>query len=275
MNTIQIMGERVRNALASTEIYNTVKVDFKDTFLCIGLSVEESTTLTEKVLTLLGQDKDLRDIEAEINTIFTEISIRQVLNDKVSKRSDVIYGQIQRYLGDIKGEIVDYGTGDGKIAQLIHDKNGLNIEGYDVVIYPAKGVTVPMHTYDGKHIPVENNRFDAGLLINVIHHEAQNERILEEISRIVRRKLIIIETVPVGKSESELKIDHERTFMNDYLYNRLFHYGDNVPVPGTYETPKGWEDRLSRYGWKVVESINLGVDQEVIKDTHHLLILVK
>jgi len=102
MNTIQIMGERIRNALASTEIYNTVRADFKDTFLCTGLSVEESTTLTEKVLTLLGQDKDLRDIEAEINTIFTETSIRQVLNDKVSKRSDVIYGQIQRYLGTLK-----------------------------------------------------------------------------------------------------------------------------------------------------------------------------
>lgn len=263
---MQIMGVRIRKALANTEIYNAIRADFKDTFLCTGLSVEESTTLTEKVLTLLGQDKDLRDVEAEINTIFTETDIRQVLNDKVSKRSDVIYGQIERYLGDIKGEIVDYGTGDGKIAQLIHDKNGLNIEGYDVVIYPAKGVTVPMHTYDGKHIPVEDGRFDTGLLINVVHHEAQNEQILEEISRIVRRKLIIIETVPVGKSESELKIDHERTFMNDYLYNRLFHYGDNVPVPGTYETPKGWE---------VVESINLGVDQEVIKDTHHLLILEK
>ena len=36
-----------------------------------------------------------------------------------------------------------------------------------------------------------------------------------------------------------------------------------------------WEDRFKAHGWKISKSIDLGVDQEIIKDTHHLLVLEK
>jgi Fe-S cluster biosynthesis and repair protein YggX len=109
------------------------------------------------------------------------------------------------------------------------------------------------------------------LLTNVLHHEKNNEKIIDELDRIVRRRLVILETVPIGETENDMEQDKDRTFMNDYLYNHLFHNAD-VPVPGTFETPNKWIERFSNHGWKLVNEKDLGFDQPTIKDRHYLLV---
>ncbi len=64
----------------------------------------------------------------------------------------------------------------------------------------------------------------------------------------------------------------QRTFWNDYLYNRGFHDAD-VPVPGRFETREGWHDRFHKHGWTVTQAVDLGYDQPTIRDYHVLYVL--
>ena len=110
------------------------------------------------------------------------------------------------------------------------------------------------------------------MLTNVIHHEKDNEKILKELNRIVKSKLVIIETVPEADTRTAAKKDWGRMLLNDTLWNRFFNYA-NIPVPGAYEIPSDWVRRFKKYGWKVVISEDLGIDQPTIQDRHHLLVL--
>ncbi len=269
------MNTRIKQSLSNKFIREKVYNDFCDTFIAIDIDKKIAKDLTENVINILNNEVNLDIAESKINDIFNKLNVRNLINEKVKDRSIVIFNQIKEYVEDIKGNIIDYGAGDGVVADMLNKNLGSNIVGYDVSLYPKANINIPVFKFDGKNIDCEDNYFEVAIIINVIHHEAENEYILKELTRIVKSKIIVIETVPIGNNEEEINIDRERTFMNDYLYNRLFHYGDNVPVPGTYETPIGWQKRFEGYGWKTEVSIDLGVDQKVIKDTHHLFVFEK
>ena len=134
-------------------------------------------------------------------------------------------GQISPYLEDIKGDVLDFGAGSGEVAQLLQDKHHLNISAVDLTPFKSAEVpTVPFLAYDGVRVPVPDLHFEAAVLTNVIHHEAHNEQILDELDRMVNRRLVIIETVPADDST----VERERTFVNDVLWNPVFN-NPNIP----------------------------------------------
>ncbi len=89
-------------------------------------------------------------------------------------------------MAGVEGRVVDYGAGDGQVTQKLHDMLGLDIDGYDVRLYPAPNVTIPMATFDGGHVNVPDGSYEAAVMTNVAHHERNNEIILQELSRIVK-----------------------------------------------------------------------------------------
>lgn len=280
---LKTMKGRIEQSLESAETHEKVAADFKYTFGQLGLSTEQADQLCEDVFTLLRSDKPLPDIEAEALRVFENIKLNagekeqnliEVLHEKLRDRAKIIASQVAPQFGDVKEKAIDYGAGDGQVTQLLHDQLGLDVEGVDVRMYKAPNVTVPILLFNGGHVEVADDTYEAGLLTNVLHHEKDNEKILNELDRIVRRKLVVLETVPVGKTEEDMEQDKDRTFMNDYLYNRLFHNAD-VPVPGAFETPKKWVERFAQHGWKVVSEEDLGYDQPTIKDRHYLLVFEK
>lgn len=279
---LEIMKDRIEAALNNPEIRSKVESDFAYTFSKLGLASEEASRLKNTVIEKLLSDDALEVTEKEVLGIFEKIAVKaddgpelliEVLHQKLAGRAELIHQQIENYFQDINGKVVDYGAGDGQVTQKLHD-DGLDIEGYDVRSYPAEDVTVPIKEFDGGHVPAQDGYYQAALMTNVAHHEKDNEKIIQELTRIVSDKLVVIETVPTGETAEEVEQDRERTFMNDYLYNRLFHNAD-IPVPGTYETPQGWVNRFARYGWRVTHSQDLGFDQPTIRDVHHLLVFEK
>jgi len=277
------MKARINGSLENEETRKKVSDDFVYTFEQLGLSPEQAQKLCDDIFALLKSDKPLSDIEAETLRIFENFKLKvgeqernlvEALHEKLRDRAKIIASQVSPHLTDVKEKTIDYGAGDGQVTQILHDQLGLDIEGVDVRLYKASNVTVPIMFFDGGHIEVSNGTYEAGLLTNVLHHEKTNEKILNELDRIVRRKLVVLETVPVGETEEAMEKDKDRTFMNDYLYNRLFHNAD-VPVPGTFETPNKWIDRFTQHGWKLVNEEDLGFDQPTIKDRHYLLVFEK
>jgi SAM-dependent methyltransferase len=277
---LRLMKGRIESAFADLEIRGKVFADFVYTFQQLGLEKDQADELCEWVSQRLLDPARLDETEGQILKKFEQITVKvgdgalnlvEVLHGKLKDRADLIFSQLKEYLAGVEGKVVDYGAGDGQVTQKLHDTLGLDIDGYDVRLYPAPNVTIPMATFDGGHVNVPDGSYEAAVMTNVAHHERNNEIILQELSRIVKHRLVVVETVPTGETPEEVEKDRERTFMNDYLYNRLFHNAD-VPVPGAFETPEKWIERFGKYGWHIVRSENLGIDQPTIKDTHHLLV---
>jgi hypothetical protein len=277
---LQKMQARIIAALHDPEISHMVRADFEHTFEQCGLEADVAVNLCEQVCKLLVSDRPITDIEADALALLKTVTVKvdgltyslpDVLHQKLRDRAYTIYAQIASHIVNINGPVIDYGAGDGQVTQLLHDELGVSIEGFDLRAYKSPNVSVPVHLFDGQAVPRESGSYEAGILTNVLHHEKDNERIICDLSRLVTKKLVIIETVPAGQTEEELEKDKERTFMNDYLYNRLFHNAD-VPVPGTFETAQNWVSRFARHGWNLVHGEDLGFDQPTIRDRHYLYV---
>ena len=278
---IAIMRDRINTILRNSEILPSIEADFQYTFEHIGLSAPAAQQLCATVLQHLASGNNVTTNEVNILEIFKATviadgrTILKVLDEQLSGRAERIAQQVAPYLKGVNGKVIDYGTGDGQVAQLLHDNHSLDITGVDPRFYPARGVTVPIIQFDGKSIPnITEGTFAAALLTNTFHHESQNEAIFDELDRILAKtgsRIVVIETVPVGLTEEAMLADKDRTFMNDYLYNRLFH-GADVPVPGTFETPQQWKERFAKHGWKLHYEEDLGFDQPTIKDRHYLFV---
>lgn len=275
----EIIKQKMERALSDTTTKEKTLNDFSKTFSLIGLDKERSDILAQEIIQIMESPISLEESEQKARKLFQ----KNILNDKpfaeqifqkFTGRAELIYSQVSKYFANSTGKVIDWGAGDGQVTQLLHDKSGLDIEGIDVRDFRAKTTSVPIKIFDGHHVSVPDGYYEMGLMTNVAHHEKDNEKIIEELTRIIRHRLVVIETVPTGTTLEEIEADRGRTFLNDALWNRYFQNA-NIPVPGTYETPEGWIVRFQKHGWKVVESIDLGIDQPMVQDIHHLLVLEK
>lgn len=266
----------LQESLNNKETFEKVSSDFKTTFERLGTNPVKSENFSQFVLSSITGSKTIEEAEVKVKSFFesekvNDKTIFELIKDGLEWRFNIITGQLEPYVSGMNGKVIDFGCGSGSLTQIFHNKFGLDIEGVDVRDFRGKGVTIPIQIFDGYKIDVADKNYENAILTNVIHHEKNNEEILKELDRIVRSKLVIIETVPEADTEEESKKDWGRMLLNDTLWNRFFNYA-NIPVPGTYETPKRWIERFEKYGWKVKVSEDLGFDQPTIQDRHHLLV---
>ena len=282
MDYTQIIKDRLNRVISNPETKDLVFNDYTFTYSALGLPRAEAQALAKKVFSYISESKTLKETEDKIRAVFESTcvgksNIFDLIRFGMQERVDKIFIQLKPYLSGIKGKVFDYGMGAGQVTQKLKDELGLDIEGGDVRDFRAPECTVPFvlltsaSDNQGHIVNVPDKYYEAAVVTNVIHHEKINKNILKELDRIVKRKLVIIETVPVGNTAEEIRIDHERTFANDASWNRFFTYAD-IPVPGTYETPQDWIRRFESYGWKTAHSEDLGFDHKTIHDVHHLLV---
>lgn len=268
----QVIQNRLIEGLSNTQIRGSVHDDFVDTFTSIGMEEADAMEFADRVIELIQAGATLEETEAKMQELFTataveEVPFRQKLEAAMRNRENIIVGQVSPLLEGVAGKVVDYGAGSGKVAQGVHDKLGLDVEGYEVSDFKSPDVTIPVIKFDGRHLPVEEGHYEAGIVTNVLHHEANNEDILNELTRAVRSRLVVIETVPAEDTPES----REQCFATDAFWNRFF-FNANVPVPGTYETPERWIERFESKGWKCTHSESLGYDQPAVRDIHHLFV---
>lgn len=270
-----ILKRQLNEALSDTKISDAIKEDFIFAFQNIGLNRIEAKKLTNLIVTQMVADTTLKVAEDNVRKILDKVEINgeqfwHVLHQKLEERQDRVADELGPYVKGIKGRVIDFGAGSGGIAQRLHDKYGLNMEAIDVSDFRDKGVTVPFLKFEADKVPVANNYYDGAVLSAVIHHDADNERILRELSRIVKHRVVIIETSPADDTRQQW----ERTFASDVLWNRFFQNAD-IPVPGTYESPDGWVKRFAKHGWKLTKKVSLGYNEATAKVIHNLLVFEK
>lgn len=107
-----------------------------------------------------------------------------VFNRRVTRLAAAIADRLPQ-----DARVLDVGCGSGDLAALVmHLRPDVRIEGIDVLVRP--GTAIPVHEYDGAHIPFENNTFDAAMVIDVLHHTDDPAAVLAEIARVAPRVII-------------------------------------------------------------------------------------
>ena len=88
------------------------------------------------------------------------------------------------------GSVLDVGCGDGKLARAVLERRpALDVTGIDVRIRPD--TEIPVSSFDGVEIPFPAGSFDVIMLIDVLHHTTEPERLLLEAKRVAKRWMII------------------------------------------------------------------------------------
>jgi SAM-dependent methyltransferase len=105
-----------------------------------------------------------------------------------SRRVEVLADQIAALL-PANSSLLDIGAGSGDVAAAILARlPDLRYEGVDVLVRP--NAVIPVTQFDGQHLPFDDSTFDFALLVDVLHHTDDPERVMAEAARVARRLII-------------------------------------------------------------------------------------
>jgi SAM-dependent methyltransferase len=85
--------------------------------------------------------------------------------------------------------VLDVGCGDGTIDCLIKERQpDIQIEGIDPLVRP--NARIPVHPFDGEHIPHPDLSFDVVMFVDVLHHTVDPLILLREAVRVATTVVI-------------------------------------------------------------------------------------
>ncbi len=151
-------------------------------------------------------------------------------------RSQKYYELIGEFLK--KNErVLDIGAGSCTNTEFLK-KRGMKMTPLDV-----RNISVIRHIkpvlYDGKTIPFKKNSFDVALILSVLHHTPDPEKIIREAKRVAKR-LIIMEDIYYGW------VDKLVTHILDSLSNLEF-FGH----PHSNRTDEQWQKLFRKLKLKI------------------------
>lgn len=174
--------------------------------------------------------------------------LRRMLDNRANRIIDGFESFVE------KGEsFLSVGDGDGCVAERTIHRCGLVPQGLDVKvdIKYQRSTEVPLDYYDGTKMPYADNSFDVVAAIFVLHHCNEADKVLAEMARVARKKVIIIEDV-------------YKTFFGkwivcamDYIGNRFV--SSDVNMPFHFNTVSGWEKEFAKHSLKIERSNRLKI----------------
>ncbi|MBW2967690.1 class I SAM-dependent methyltransferase [Candidatus Woesearchaeota archaeon] len=275
--------------------------------------VDTLDTLFEDWLTFLGVDKGLRPevkeetmrslqehsaqtglIDEGLRQKYREWGIIEKIGDKMQGRATAIYTLIA---DSVRGETLDYGCGTGEIGQMVHEMKGVPVTLTDIIDVQKRKEVCPDLPFTlreaGKTTTYRDDQFENALLITVLHHADNPLFELDEVARVTRGNIMIVETIyGVDAEDSPAEavaqfpelysrfhaMSHEQqrkygTFL-DWFLNKMI-IGNEVNCPYNFNTPQRWEQEFAARGLEVVEKKFLGIDQPVTPEYHILYVVRK
>lgn len=158
-------------------------------------------------------------------------------------------------------DILDVGTGDGRLGRHLMDTTGCHITGLDVCLQPRTYIDV--HHYDGSRFPFADNAFDSVMMVDMLHHTNNIEQMISEAQRVARRFVI------VKDHYWNTRLDVVTMHVADYLGN--IPYG--VPLPYNYLRLEEWQDMFRRH--KLVELQQITFKYNRLEPAHHILVKLR
>jgi SAM-dependent methyltransferase len=143
--------------------------------------------------------------------------------------------------------VLDVGCGVGALGRAILDSPdcppGVTVLGLERVRRQNEAIEV--QEYDGVTIPHFDDSFDVVILADVLHHEPDPHRLIDQCVRISRRLLIIKDHRLAGP------FAHSRITLLDWAANAPY----GVPCLYRYNTPDQWRQWLHQHRLQPVEQL--------------------
>lgn len=124
------------------------------------------------------------------------------------KFASSVYDEIiKRVIKEQPRTLLDLGCGNGNILQVLLDKTSIKLSGLDLsdkmidVAQKRLGNNVELKVGDSEQLPWPENSFDMVICSMSFHHYTQPEKVLKEISRVLKKDGIIIlgdPTIPIN-----------------------------------------------------------------------------
>jgi ubiquinone/menaquinone biosynthesis C-methylase UbiE len=105
---------------------------------------------------------------------------------------------------NIQGKkLLDVGTGKGKTAYLAKDEFLCEVTSVDISPEKIKRAqrlhkNIRFLSADAGQLPFDSGSFDAAICYNTLHHSKGRSKIIDEMFRVARDKVVITEITPAG-----------------------------------------------------------------------------
>ena len=159
--------------------------------------------------------------------------LRRWLHRLAEWRVEEKVNEITRHLKSTD-KILDVGSGNGVLCHELRNR-GYSVAALDIGNFSFVDAVKPI-LYDGSRMPFKDASFDVTLLITVLHHAEQPERVFAEAMR-VGKKIVVIEEIYTNIFNRYL------TYFVDSLFNFEF-FGH----PHANKTDGGWRNLSDRLG---------------------------
>jgi alkylated DNA repair protein alkB family protein 8 len=172
------------------------------------------------------------------------------------------------YIKD-KQKIIDLGCGNGRLLKLINNKQ-VDYTGID---YSKKLIEIAKNKYPNQRFKVDNilnlsldnNTYDLGLSIAVLHHippGEKQEKAVKEMSRVLKPKakaIVSVWNLTNKKFSSKETIDKKNVLINwgqDGRHQRYYYIFDKDEFKTIFSNFKIIEEKYTKYNfWLVIKNI--------------------
>lgn len=160
----------------------------------------------------------------------------------LSSRAKKMASFVSPYLSKDE-RVLDFGSGDGLVAEALAKETGANITLLDVV--NANMSELPEVIYDGQKIPFADKEFEKSMSLMVLHHTKDHKGLVEELKRVTRSELIITEDI--YNNALELLIVKALD-----LTNKLIDW--DMPVNLSFKKDGEWKEFFKENGLELLET---------------------
>jgi len=187
------------------------------------------------------------------------------LKPKEFKNAKERFEKIKNYI--VGNKILDLGAGNGLLALEIKEQLNKEVMLVDIVDYNYTDLPLILYNPKGK-VPLTDEEVDTTILYTVLHHASDPKHLLEEAARVTKQRLLIKEAYI---EEDEFRITNS---FFDWFYNRAI--GDeDINIPINFLKVKEWEKLLKSYGFEVILTKYVGIDEPVVPEYHVFIIANK
>ena len=169
MDPNKILINNLHAALAENQTLANVTKDFKQTFGLLGCCPMQITPLAIETIRFIREAQSIEEAEKNIKELFitvtcNEENVFELIRLGFIVRTDIIFDQVRPYLIGINNAI-DYGCGNGLLAQMIHDRCGIDMQGADICDFCDETVSVPFHLITRGYVPISSaKQYDCGII---------------------------------------------------------------------------------------------------------------
>jgi ubiquinone/menaquinone biosynthesis C-methylase UbiE len=286
----------IKDVVADKKVNQTIASTLYPVLTYLGIPSDKATEIIHNCLQAACTYSNLETYEEQAHNILAEERVSEKIPEKLSARASLMYSQIERYL--LPGNVLDYGCGDGQVAELIAKNRRQEVTLSDV--YQHKHVRetgLKFRLFEqGAKTPFGDNEFDNALALTVYHHSSSPVDSINDVCRVTKpngRVLVIESVYGVTGKELPLAVQKEiHSYLSltseqqrkvnlffDHFYNRVIHYSKDaktkVNVPFNFNTPDNWQKIFAACGLKQEVLVHLGLEQPTAPENHPLHVLRK